>query len=83
MELKVLRPLLCVQERINEISPLNFMMVMDMAEDSSFFWSDNFRLVCPGKKKIQLSVEICLSSLAIWYHESYKKMSHRLAYVIY
>ncbi|KAK9277046.1 hypothetical protein L1049_006585 [Liquidambar formosana] len=43
MELKVLRPLLCIRESVNEISPLDFLVIMDMPEDSSFFSSDNFR----------------------------------------
>ncbi|XP_048318626.2 uncharacterized protein LOC107429082 isoform X1 [Ziziphus jujuba] len=43
MELKVLRPLLCIRECVNEIAPLNFLKIMDLPEDSSFFCSDNFR----------------------------------------
>ena len=51
MELKALRPLLCVQERINEISPLNFMMAMDMAEDSSFFLVRQFQVSMSWEKE--------------------------------
>ncbi|XP_012082545.1 nucleolar protein 14 isoform X2 [Jatropha curcas] len=43
MELKELGPLLCMHHCVNEISPLNFFMIMDMPEDSAFFSSDNFR----------------------------------------
>ncbi|KAK6242607.1 hypothetical protein SCA6_007996 [Theobroma cacao] len=43
MELKALRPLLRVHDCVDEINPLNFLMVMDMPDDSSFFSSDNFR----------------------------------------
>ncbi|KAL4639817.1 hypothetical protein ACB092_03G245500 [Castanea dentata] len=42
-ELKALRPLLCIRNCVDEISPLNFIMIMDMPEDSPFFSSDNFR----------------------------------------
>ncbi|KAA8529305.1 hypothetical protein F0562_033896 [Nyssa sinensis] len=43
------RPLLCVRGCVNEISPLDFLNLMDMPDDSPFFSSDNFRasmLVC-------------------------------------
>lgn len=43
MELKALRPLLCIHDGVDEINPLNFLMVMEMSDDSSFFSSDNFR----------------------------------------
>ncbi|XP_027363812.1 nucleolar protein 14 isoform X2 [Abrus precatorius] len=43
MELKALKPLLCIHETVNEISPLNFFKIIDMPEDSSFFTSDSFR----------------------------------------
>lgn len=45
MELKVLRPLLRIRDPINDINPMNLLSIMDMPEDSSFFSSDNFRLV--------------------------------------
>lgn len=48
MELRTLKPLLCMRDRVDEISPINFLMIMDMPEDSSFFCSDNFRLVITG-----------------------------------
>lgn len=47
-ELKAFRPLLCIHNCVDEISPLNFIMIMDMPEDSPFFSSDNFRLVADG-----------------------------------
>ncbi|XVF85775.1 hypothetical protein PTKIN_Ptkin17bG0144500 [Pterospermum kingtungense] len=43
MELKALRPLLHIHDRVDEINPLNFLMVMEMSDDNSFFSSDNFR----------------------------------------
>ncbi|XP_057721840.1 uncharacterized protein LOC130935927 [Arachis stenosperma] len=43
MELKALKPVLCICETVNEISPLNFFHIMDMPEDSSIYSSDNFR----------------------------------------
>ncbi|KAG4981676.1 hypothetical protein JHK87_026425 [Glycine soja] len=43
MELKALKPLLCIHEIVNEISPLNFFKIIDMPEDSSFFTSVSFR----------------------------------------
>lgn len=45
MELKELKPLLHIHDRVNEIRPLNFLMVMDKQEDTSFFSSDDFRFV--------------------------------------
>ncbi|KAG5237062.1 nucleolar protein [Salix suchowensis] len=44
MELKELKPLLHIHDRVNEIRPLNFLMVMDKQEDTSFFSSDDFRV---------------------------------------
>ncbi|XP_050223744.1 uncharacterized protein LOC126673586 [Mercurialis annua] len=43
VEQKSMGPLLCMRHCVNEISPLNFFMIMDMPEDSSYFSSDNFR----------------------------------------
>ena len=48
MELKELKPLLCLRAHVNEIHPLNFFTIMDLPEDSSFFDSDNYRLVLDG-----------------------------------
>ena len=45
MELKELKPLLHIHDRVNETRPLNFLMVMDKQEDTSFFSSDDFRFV--------------------------------------
>ncbi|CAI0463404.1 unnamed protein product [Linum tenue] len=42
-ELKEVRPLLNIRDDVPEISPLNFLSVMDMPEESSLFASDNFR----------------------------------------
>jgi nucleolar protein 14 len=47
-EFKALGPLLCIRDCVDEISPLNFIMIMDMPENSPFFSSDNFRLVVDG-----------------------------------
>ncbi|XP_031385805.1 nucleolar protein 14 isoform X2 [Punica granatum] len=44
MEVRALRPLLCVSRVVNEIIPLNFLKLMDMPEDTSIFSSDDFRV---------------------------------------
>uniref|UniRef100_A0A2N9HSV5 Nucleolar protein 14 n=1 Tax=Fagus sylvatica TaxID=28930 RepID=A0A2N9HSV5_FAGSY len=44
LEFKALGPLLCIRDCVDEISPLNFIMIMDMPENSPFFSSDNFRV---------------------------------------
>ncbi|KAE8687351.1 Adenine nucleotide alpha hydrolases-like superfamily protein isoform 1 [Hibiscus syriacus] len=43
MELKTLRPLLCIHDGVDDINPLNLLMVMEMSDDSPFFSSDSFR----------------------------------------
>ncbi|XP_057961275.1 uncharacterized protein LOC131153166 [Malania oleifera] len=43
MQIKAIGPLLCIQDSINEFSPLDIFKLMDMAEDSPFFSSDCFR----------------------------------------
>ncbi|KAL6186725.1 hypothetical protein ACLB2K_042844 [Fragaria x ananassa] len=43
MELKAPRHLLLIHECVNQIDPLNFLTIMNLPEDSSFFTSDNFR----------------------------------------
>ncbi|KAK2983887.1 hypothetical protein RJ640_008046 [Escallonia rubra] len=43
MELKVLRPLLRIRGCVNEIRPLDFLSLMALPEDCSYFNSDNFR----------------------------------------
>ncbi|KAL0327103.1 UNVERIFIED_CONTAM: hypothetical protein Sangu_1788300 [Sesamum angustifolium] len=43
MELKTLRPLLSVQGRIEKINSLDFLMLMDLPDDSPYFASDMFR----------------------------------------
>ncbi|KAK3222810.1 hypothetical protein Dsin_009835 [Dipteronia sinensis] len=43
MEIKALRPLLRIRGPVNDIRPLNFLTIMNMPEDSSFFSSDDFR----------------------------------------
>ncbi|CAN6550404.1 unnamed protein product [Malus baccata var. baccata] len=43
MELKAIRPRLCINESIGQVDPLNFLTIMDLPEDSSFFRSDDFR----------------------------------------
>jgi nucleolar protein 14 len=44
MELKNLRPLLCIQGHIKNIVPLDFLAIMDLPEDSPYFTSDDFRV---------------------------------------
>ncbi|MED6180212.1 hypothetical protein PIB30_117155 [Stylosanthes scabra] len=43
MELKALKPVLCIRDTVNEIGPMNFFQIMDMPEDSSIYSSDSFR----------------------------------------
>ncbi|XP_030449265.1 uncharacterized protein LOC115671769 isoform X1 [Syzygium oleosum] len=43
IEFRVQRPLLCIRECASEFSPLNFLRIIDMPEESPFFSSDGFR----------------------------------------
>ncbi|ESQ28345.1 hypothetical protein EUTSA_v10018096mg [Eutrema salsugineum] len=43
MELKSLTPLLCIQDHVKEVVPLNFLKIMDQPADSPYFSSDEFR----------------------------------------
>ncbi|KAL1218499.1 hypothetical protein V5N11_001667 [Cardamine amara subsp. amara] len=43
MELKSLTPLLCIQDHVKEVMPLNFLKIMDQPADSPYFSSDDFR----------------------------------------
>ncbi|EOA33605.1 hypothetical protein CARUB_v10019758mg [Capsella rubella] len=43
MELKSLTPLLCIQDNVKEVLPLNFLKIMDEPADSPYFSSDDFR----------------------------------------
>ncbi|KAI9091956.1 hypothetical protein K1719_027891 [Acacia pycnantha] len=43
VELRAPKHLLCMQETVNEIRALNFIKIVDTAEDSPFFSSDDFR----------------------------------------
>ncbi|KAL5826220.1 hypothetical protein ACOSQ4_018017 [Xanthoceras sorbifolium] len=43
MEIKALRPLLCIRDHVNDIRSMNFLTTMNMPEDSQFFSSDEFR----------------------------------------
>ncbi|CAI9775189.1 unnamed protein product [Fraxinus pennsylvanica] len=43
MEIKALRPLLCLQGHVGEINTLDFLMLMDLPDDSPYFSSDVFR----------------------------------------
>jgi nucleolar protein 14 len=43
MELKSLTPLLCIQDEVKEVVPLNFLKIMDEPADSPYFSSDKFR----------------------------------------
>lgn len=45
MELKSLTPLLCIQDDVKEVVPLNFLKIMDEPADSPYFSSDEFRFV--------------------------------------
>lgn len=45
MELKSPKPLLCIRGTVDDIKPLDFLMLMDSPDDSPYFTSDNFRLV--------------------------------------
>lgn len=45
MELKAQQPLLCLHEPENGVDPLNFPVIMDLPQNSSFFSGDNFKLV--------------------------------------
>ncbi|XP_073141164.1 uncharacterized protein [Henckelia pumila] len=44
MEVKALKPLLQLQGRVEEINSLDFLMLMDLPDDSPCFASDNFRV---------------------------------------
>ncbi|GFP87290.1 nucleolar protein 14 [Phtheirospermum japonicum] len=43
MELKTLRPLLRIEERVDGINSLDFLKIMDLPDESPYFTSDNFR----------------------------------------
>ncbi|XP_027096915.1 uncharacterized protein [Coffea arabica] len=43
MEIKTLKPLLCIKSSVKEINRLDFLMLIDLPEDSPHFNSDNFR----------------------------------------
>ncbi|KAL2233489.1 UNVERIFIED_CONTAM: Nucleolar protein 14 [Sesamum indicum] len=43
MELKTLRPLLSIQGHVEKINSLNFLMLMDLPDDSPYFASNMFR----------------------------------------
>lgn len=43
VDLQALGQLLRIQNPTNEVTPLNFFLIMDLTEDSSVFSSDNFR----------------------------------------
>ncbi|KAL0372531.1 UNVERIFIED_CONTAM: hypothetical protein Scaly_0934700 [Sesamum calycinum] len=45
MELKTLRPLLSIQGRIEKMNSLDFLMLMDLPDDSPYFASDMFSFV--------------------------------------
>lgn len=45
MEIKELGPLLCIRSSKVEMDSLDFLMLMDLPEDSQYFHSDNYRLV--------------------------------------
>ncbi|XP_048136795.1 nucleolar protein 14 isoform X3 [Rhodamnia argentea] len=48
IQFRVQTPLLCIREGASEFSPLNFLKIIDMPDESPFFSSDGFRLVCFG-----------------------------------
>ncbi|KAL2559181.1 Nop14-like protein [Forsythia ovata] len=43
MEIKALKPLLCLQGQVEKINSLDFLMLMDLPDDSPHFTSDVFR----------------------------------------
>nr|XP_043626286.1 nucleolar protein 14 isoform X2 [Erigeron canadensis] len=43
MELRSLKPLLCIRGTVDEIKPLDFLMLMDSPDDSPYFTSENFK----------------------------------------
>ncbi|CAA2945074.1 nucleolar 14 [Olea europaea subsp. europaea] len=43
MEIKALRPLLCLRGQVEKINSLDFLMLMDLPDDSPHFISDTFR----------------------------------------
>ncbi|KAL2542866.1 Nop14-like protein [Abeliophyllum distichum] len=43
MEIKALKPLLCLQGQVEKINSLDFLMLMDLPDDSPYFTSDVFR----------------------------------------
>ncbi|KAK9750617.1 hypothetical protein RND81_02G208500 [Saponaria officinalis] len=43
LEVKAPLPLLCIKEQVKEIQPLDFLKIMNLPEDSSFFNTDDFR----------------------------------------
>ncbi|CAI9096424.1 OLC1v1032571C1 [Oldenlandia corymbosa var. corymbosa] len=43
MEIKVLEPLLCIKSPVKEINSLNFLMLMELPDNSRQFSSDDFR----------------------------------------
>ncbi|GJZ88266.1 nucleolar protein 14 [Tanacetum coccineum] len=43
MELKSPKPLLCIRGPVDQIRPLDFLMLMDSPDDSPYFSSENFR----------------------------------------
>ena len=45
MEIKTLKPLHCIKSSVKEINRLDFLMLIDLPEDSPHFNSDNFRSV--------------------------------------
>lgn len=59
VELKALRPLLLFQGQVEEIKPLDFLTLMDLPDDSSYFTSDDFRLL---KLIVQIVILCSLAS---------------------
>jgi nucleolar protein 14 len=51
MELKSLTPLLCIQDNVKEVMPLNFLKIMNEPADSPYFSSDDFRSVLSSEIK--------------------------------
>lgn len=65
-ELKMLKPWLRLQSHVSEIQPVDFLKVMNVPEDSSFFSSDSFRSVTVSRVPILIFVNLHYVSTMAW-----------------
>lgn len=68
MELKSLTPLLCIQDHLTEVVPLNFLKIMDEPADSPYFSSDDFRSFRSSEFNFWFktsTIEMCVILLAL------------------